>query len=152
MKRSSHLEITTNILNFYLSNRYGSSCIGGIPEWFQVALFIKTETHGKKNLTISEKNQIAHLIEGKKLYDLQIKQFHEELSMWVRNGWGWKPVADAALEDAYKQRKHFRTYVKALIKIIRNIEATSCYDVLTKYSGFSEKEKNKIIEYYMYAK
>ena len=148
-KLKNHTEICTNMLSFYLSSRYGTSSIGGIPEWYQIEKFIIFETRGKRALGYSDLNQIKHLIEGKSAYDLQIKQFHQELKMWVLNGWGWMPVADSVFRDAYKQRKYFRTYVKALIKIIRNAKTTSMYNVLAGYSGFTVKEKEEISQYYM---
>jgi hypothetical protein len=73
---------------------------------------------------------------------------HYEVKEWIMNGWGWYPPIESIFNNAFRERKHCKTYIKFLIKFIKKLKTDGGLVTLMSYSGFSTEEKNDLYNSY----
>ena len=143
-------EYSTMLYRMYLIDEYGLNGCGDIQcNENLIKLFHQFESHGSSRMSEEEISKIHPFIRGKMSYELNIKMFHQELSEWVRSGNGWYYPSMEFMHSIFKERRYYRSYVKAILKILKNVRDTSIYDVLINFTGFDDSEKEKIFQYYM---
>jgi hypothetical protein len=124
----------------------------------EIDMFMTIESCGVKGLSEKQRaiyddpsSNIDALFNGRANYDLQIKMIHDEIGDWLSHGWGWWYPMNSIFNGVWKDRHKCKYYVKALIKMIRNMKDTSGIQVMMKYTGFSDEQKQKIYNGYFSA-
>ncbi len=143
--KPKHFEIAKTI-SWFVDRNYFPDFIEPTRE--QIELFTQVESSGYKDLTDKQWKIVEPMLDGKSNYDLQIKMIHEELKEWVESGWGWYAPMSSILRDAFKERSQCKTYIKMLIRLWRKLETDGGCVTLMQFSGFTEKEKNDLINRY----
>ena len=141
--KPKHFEIAKTISYFVDRNYYPNF---KEPTREQIDIFTQIESRGVGDISNEELLSVEPMINGKEQYDLQIKMVHQELKEWVLNQWGWYYPIDSIFNSVWRDRKHLKTYIKFLIKLIRNLKKDGSVPTLLRYSGFTEKEKLELIK------
>jgi hypothetical protein len=111
--------------------------------------FIKWESYGPKSLDESESQLVAPLLNAKINKELTIKMIIEECAEWWSNGNGWYyPIAHTISEE-FKGRANDKIFLKALLKIMRDIKKNGFMEVLNSFTGLDGEEKNRYINKYL---
>lgn len=124
------------------------------PTEEQIQLFFEIESKGSKGLSEEQLKIVAPMLNGKENYDLQIKMVHEELLEWMCNKWGWGRPISQMIKDCYKSRHNIPSYVKFLRDLKKRMSIDGWNGkglvpplaVMLSYSGFTEQQKNRLIE------
>ena len=138
-----HFEIAKTISYFVDRNYYPEF---KEPTRDQIDLFTQIESTGDGHLDDDQLKLVEPLRNGKTLYDLQITMIHQELKEWVIKGWGWYGPMDSIFRNVWPERHERKTYIKFLIKLIRNLKDNGSHPTLVSFSGFNEIEKKELID------
>jgi hypothetical protein len=143
--KKKHLEIAKTISYFVDRNYFPEF---QTPTNEQIRIFTQIESRGFKGLAPHQIKLVEPMLNGKHMYDLQIKCIHEELAEWIQNKSGWfYPIVDI-FKHVWPERKNLRVYLRMLVSLIRKMRDTSGLEVMLEYSGFSETFKQKLINEY----
>lgn len=141
-----HFEIAKTISYFVDRNYY--PCFT-VPTRNQIDIFTRIESKGRKNLSSEELKMVEPLLNGKQMYDLQIRMIYEELAEWISSGWGWYPVIATIMINIYPDRHQCPAYVRMLGKLHKKIKKETGIVVIMGYTGFDDDFKNKILTNYL---
>lgn len=146
--KPKHFELCRTIAYFVDRNYYPEF---EEPTREQIDLFCQIESCGSSNLTYKQLELVEPMLNGKVMYDLQIKMIHQELKEWTINGWGWYGPMDSIFRNVWIERKLLKTYITFLIKLIRKLKNDGSRPTLMRYSGFTQDEKDEIMKTYKFA-
>ena len=111
--------------------------------------FIKWESYGPKSLNETESQLVKPLLNAKANKELTIKMLVEECAEWWSGGNGWfYPIAHT-IHGEFRNRADDKVFLRALIKIMRDIKQNGFMEVLSGFTGISQEEKNKYFERYL---
>lgn len=118
------------------------------PSQGAIIAFFKQQSYGPKSLTDEDRELIEPLMNGQAMKELTIKMLWEEMaSYWSWNlGW-WYPIVHTITMEFKDRHIHKdKIYIKALIKILRNLyNAKFFIDELKKFPGLTKEEKERYI-------
>ena len=114
-------------------------------------IFIHFQSYGKSQLTESELKLIEPLIYAQQLKEIQIKSLVEDIGFFWKNGFGWYIPLMADIKAEFKARHLTKDtlYLKALIKMARNIHENGIVNFISNFTGHSQEWKNKTFEQYI---
>jgi hypothetical protein len=143
--KPKHFEIAKTI-SYFVDRNYYPDFVEPTRE--QIDLFTQIESRGSKHLNEDQLKLVEPMLNGKQLYDLQIKMIHEELAEWVSGGHGWYPVMASLLLKIYPERHKCPSYVKMLMRLKKKMEKESGLVVMMGYSGFTDEVKDNLFKNY----
>jgi hypothetical protein len=112
--------------------------------------FIKFQSYGGKSISEEEFKTVKPLVEAQERKEQTIKGLVEDIALFWSRGFGWRiPVMhdiDCWLKTRHEHKD--RIFIRALIKIVRNIEKNGVISFIESYPDFSREFKNKIFAAY----
>jgi hypothetical protein len=111
--------------------------------------FIKWESYGQKSLDQTELDLVKPLLNAKIHKELTIKMLIEECAEWWSGGNGWYAPIAHIIQEEFKNRAADKVFIRALIKIMRDIKQNGFMSVLDSFTGLDRGEKDKYIGRYL---
>lgn len=143
--KPKHFEIAKTI-SYFVDRNYYPDFIEPTRE--QIDIFTQIESSGSKHLSEEDLKLVEPMLNGKQLYDLQIKMIHEEIAEWIKNGWGWYYPITSMISNVWAERRECNSYVKMLVKLMRKMKDSTGLPIMLEYSGFTEEFKSNLSKEY----
>ena len=113
-----------------------------------IEAFIKMESYGIRSLSAAEQYFVKPLLNGKINKELTIKMIMEECAEWWAYHHGWYYPIAHVIHTEFQNRSKDRIFLRALIKIMRDMKKNGFQEVLSKFTGLSKDEKMRYIDKY----
>lgn len=119
--------------------------------------FRKSESRGRKSLTLAESALLEPLRGAKWGYEITIQSLWQEMADTWSKGWGWDAPLRATIADVWGRRRYDkdgnqikdarsnRVYLRALLKIRRAIKTDGFIAAMMGYTGLSREQKDEYL-------